>query len=37
MNEKTRFWILLGLLIASLALAWLMNSSYSHILLVGPR
>jgi hypothetical protein len=33
MSEKTKFWILLALLVASLALAWLINSSYSHVLL----
>ena len=33
MNEKVKFWILLGLLILSLALAFFINSSYSHILL----
>lgn len=35
MNEKTRFWILLALLAASLALLWIMNSSVSHVLLTG--
>jgi hypothetical protein len=30
MNEKTKFWILLGLLILSLALLWLVSSSFSH-------
>jgi hypothetical protein len=33
MNEKTKFWILLALLILSLALAYFLNSSYSHVLL----
>lgn len=33
MNEKTKFWLLLGLLIASLALVWYINSAYSHALL----
>jgi hypothetical protein len=33
MSEKTRFWLLLGLLLASLTLAWYVNSSYSHALL----
>lgn len=32
MNEKVKFWILLGLLIASLVLAWYINSSYSSTL-----
>lgn len=35
MSEKTKFWLLLGVLIASLALAWYINSSYSHALLGG--
>ena len=33
MNEKVKFWLLLALLIASLALAWFINSSYSRVLL----
>jgi hypothetical protein len=33
MSEKTRFWILLALLILSLVLTWYINSSYSHALL----
>lgn len=37
MSEKVKFWLLLALLVASLALAWLMNSSYSHILLTGQH
>lgn len=32
MSERTKFFILLGLLLASLALAWLINSSYAHVL-----
>lgn len=32
MSEKTRFYILLALFIASLALVWLLNSSYAHFL-----
>lgn len=30
MNEKTKFWILLGLLAASLLLVWWINSSLSQ-------
>jgi hypothetical protein len=30
MSDKTKFWILLVLLILSLALVWLVNSSFSH-------
>ncbi len=33
MNEKIKFWILLSLLVASLVLAWLVNSSYGRVLL----
>ena len=33
MNEKIKFWVLLTLLVLSLALAFFINSSYSHILL----
>lgn len=33
MSEKTKFWLLLVLLILSLALAWYINSSYSRALL----
>ena len=33
MNEKLKFWVLLVLLVLSLALAFFINSSYSHILL----
>lgn len=33
MNEKTKFWLLLGLLLTSLVLAWYINSAYSHALL----
>ena len=32
MNDKTRFWLLLTLLLASLALLWLVNSGYSRLL-----
>jgi hypothetical protein len=32
MNDKTRFWILLGLLILSLLLAWYLNTAYSRAL-----
>jgi hypothetical protein len=35
MSEKTKFWILLTLFIASLLLLWLLNSSYNRILLGG--
>ena len=33
MNEKTKFWILLALLVASIALLLIVNSSASHVLL----
>jgi hypothetical protein len=33
MSDKVKFWILLALLILSLALLFLINSSYSHILI----
>jgi hypothetical protein len=32
MSEKTKFWILLALLILSLTLLWLVNSNLSHTL-----
>jgi len=32
MSEKTKFWLLLALLIASLALAWYLNTGYSRAL-----
>ncbi len=32
MTEKTRFWLLLAILIASIALAVFLNSSYSSVL-----
>ena len=35
MTEKTKFWLLLGLVILSLLLAWYINSSYSRALLGG--
>jgi hypothetical protein len=34
MNEKTKFWILLGLLICSLALLWYLNHT-SEQLVIG--
>jgi len=34
MSEKTKFWILLGLLVASVALLVVVNTSYGHVLLV---
>jgi hypothetical protein len=34
MSEKTKFWILLALLLASIALLIIVNSSYSHVLLM---
>lgn len=33
MSDKTKFWILLGLLVASIALVIVINSSYSNVLL----
>jgi hypothetical protein len=33
MNDKTKFWILLALLVASLALLWFVNSNLSHTLI----
>lgn len=33
MSEKTKFWILLVLLVASIVLVVVVNSSYSHVLL----
>jgi hypothetical protein len=33
MSDRTKFIILLSVLILSLALAYLINSSYSHILI----
>ena len=35
MNDKLKFWLLLSLLLASLALAWYINSAYSRALLGG--
>lgn len=35
MSDKTRFWILLALLILSLALLYLANTALSHNLLIG--
>jgi hypothetical protein len=32
MNEKTRFWILLALLLASVILLVILNTSYNHAL-----
>lgn len=32
MSDKSRFFILLGLLALSLVIAWLLNSSYAHFL-----
>jgi hypothetical protein len=32
MSEKTKFWVLLGLLIASVVLVYILNSSYNRIL-----
>ena len=34
MNEKKRFWILLALFIASLALVWMLNSALGQQILV---
>jgi hypothetical protein len=34
MTDKTRFWILLGLLIASLALLYLLNSTLGQQVIV---
>jgi hypothetical protein len=31
MSEKVRFWILLGLLLASIALLWLANSAANNV------
>lgn len=33
MSDKTKFWILLLILLLSLALAWYINTSYSRALL----
>ncbi len=33
MSVKTKFWILLVLLLASIALAIVLNTSYNHVLL----
>ena len=33
MNEKMKFWILLALLVASVTLLLIVNSSASHVLL----
>lgn len=33
MSDKAKFWLLLTLLVLSLALAFFLNSSYSHMLL----
>lgn len=35
MSERTKFIVLLTLLILSLALAYFINSSYSHVLLTS--
>lgn len=35
MSERTRFFILLALLLASLAFVWWLNSSYSHLLVTS--
>ena len=35
MSERTKFIILLTLLVLSLVLAYFINSSYSHVLLTG--
>jgi hypothetical protein len=32
MNEKVKFWLLLALLLASLLLAWYLNTGYSRAL-----
>lgn len=32
MSDRKKFFILLALLLASLVLAWLINSSYAHVL-----
>jgi len=32
MSEKTKFWLLLTLLVLSLALLWFVNSNLSHVL-----
>lgn len=32
MSERTRFWLLLGLLIASLALLYLANANLGHVI-----
>ncbi len=34
MNEKTRFWILLGLLVASLVLLYVANTALSNGVLI---
>jgi hypothetical protein len=36
MSEKTKFWILLGLLVISLALLWYLNDT-SGKLFIAPR
>jgi len=33
MSEKAKFWLLLALLVLSIALAWWLNSSYNQALL----
>lgn len=33
MNEKTKFWILLALLITSLVLLFIANTNYNNVLL----
>ena len=37
MSEKTRFWLLLGLLLASIALVFLLNSALGQQVLVQAR
>lgn len=37
MSDKLKFWILLGLLILSLALLFFLNSSYNHVLTIGAH
>lgn len=33
MSEKTKFWLLLGLLLLSIALAVILNTSFNRVLL----
>ncbi len=35
MNDKTRFWILLGLLVLSIGLFYLANTALNHNVLIG--